>query len=193
MSTFAQITNDWMELSSGARFYLDAPDPATITVEVIAHHLAQVNRYGGAARRPYSVAEHAVLVARRLRALGYDAATCLAGLHHDDAEAFVGDVVRPIKRSLGGYAAIEARVQAACEVALGVAPGVAAAVDAADDWALSCEAAHLMPSGGAEWVSAGLYDGTGRLRPARRCSWRRARLRYLRMHRELTMHPGERT
>ncbi len=59
-----------------------------------------------------------------------------------------------------------------------------AAVQAADDWALSCEAWHLLPSRGVEWVSAGLWK-PGDAKPLLWCSWRRARRRYLRMHRTL--------
>ncbi len=188
MTTFAQITNDWIELASGRRLHFEQPDPAAISVEDIAHHLSQVNRYGGAPRRPYSVAEHAVLVAERLRSQGHDAATILAGLHHDDAEAFVGDIVRPIKRSLSGYSEIEDAVQAAVRTALDLTlVHDEAAVSAADDWALSCEAWHLLPSRGEEWCSAGIYSPDHDAgKPLWRCTWRRARRRYLRLHRVLT-------
>lgn len=52
-----------IETASGRYVDLLRPDPATITLADIAHHLAQANRYAGACRRPVSVAEHALLVA----------------------------------------------------------------------------------------------------------------------------------
>jgi uncharacterized protein len=147
-----------VETASGRYVDLSDPDPATILVEDIAHHLAQTNRYAGAARRPISVAEHALLVAGRLTACGAPRETVLHGLHHDDAEAFVGDVTRPLKAALVGYAEVEAAVTLAIQEALGLPDDPEPdRVKAADNWALSAEAYHLLPSGGRGWDIEGLY------------------------------------
>ncbi len=68
--------------------------PGDVTVEGIADKLAKINRYNGATEYPYSVAQHAVLVSRLL---DWDLDSAMMGLHHDDAEAFVGDWISPIK------------------------------------------------------------------------------------------------
>lgn len=149
-----------MEVASGAYVDLLNPDPATIRLEDIGHHLAQINRYTGATGRPMSVAEHTMLVADRLRWQGHTAATILRGLHHDDAEAFAGDVARPLKLALGStYSDIEERLEAAVAVALDLPPTPVdwPAIKAADDWALAAEAFHLLPSRGRGWFSDGLY------------------------------------
>ena len=82
----------WIQTAHGRTFDLANPRPEDIHVDDIAHHLAQINRFTGAARRPYNVAQHSCLVAQllppRLR---------LAGLLHDAAEAYTGDWSSPLK------------------------------------------------------------------------------------------------
>ncbi|HYI80034.1 MAG TPA: hypothetical protein VEW67_04165 [Thermoleophilaceae bacterium] len=146
-----------IETASGRYVDLTDPRPEAIDLADIAHGLAHICRYGGHARRFYSVAEHAVLVARRLADLGFPAAVQLAGLHHDDAEAYIGDVPRPLKMLLPDFREIERRVTVAIDERLRL-PGLDAdetcAVKEADDWALFVEARVLMPSRGEGWTNA---------------------------------------
>lgn len=88
-------------------------NPATMTpddvdIADIAHALSNICRYGGHASRFYSVAEHSVLVATRVHP-----ALRLAALLHDAAEAYVGDIPRPLKRlpQMAGWREIEAHVE----------------------------------------------------------------------------------
>jgi 5'-deoxynucleotidase YfbR-like HD superfamily hydrolase len=155
-----------IELASGRYLDLVNPDPAAITLDDIAHGLAHTCRYAGHTRRFYSVAEHAVLVAAKLRAEGQPLAVQMSGLHHDDAEAFIADIARPLKTLLQpAYDAISGRLDGAIGLALHVAlPALflgdeaATAVKDADNWALAAEAYHLLPSKGVGWWSHGLYD-----------------------------------
>jgi hypothetical protein len=151
-----------IELATGSYLNLSAPDPQDITLEAIAHGLSQVCRFAGQTWRFYSVAEHACLVAAKLEADGAPPHVVCAGLHHDDSEAFIGDVTRPLKALLPGYADLEVAVSRAIEEALWLDPltdvDECAQVKAADDWALSCEAYHLLPSRGSTWFCAGMYD-----------------------------------
>lgn len=82
--------------------YLDLlnPDPTLIHPGDIAHHTAMTVRYGGGVRRFYSVAEHAVLVADLLVWQDKPDEIVAAGLLHDAAEAYVGDVIAPLKYAL---------------------------------------------------------------------------------------------
>lgn len=156
-----------MEMASGVYFDLLNPSPSDVRLDDIAHHLAQINRYTGACRRPMSVAEHALLVADRLRSRGHGAATIMRGLHHDDPEAYAGDVGRPLKLALGTvYSEIEANIAAVIVDALAL-PGEydAQAVKDADDWALAAEAWHLLPSRGEGWFCWGHYDPTDHRNP----------------------------
>src|SRR5689334_25068051 len=81
-------------LQSGAWFDFAAPHDSPFTIEDIAHGLANICRYSGQCRRFYSVAEHALLVAET--AAGFE----LEALMHDAAEAFLGDITRPLKQML---------------------------------------------------------------------------------------------
>lgn len=78
-----------------------------VNVEEIAHSLALICRYGGHCRTFYSVAQHAVLVAKYLEEAGHPNEVVLQGLHHDDTEAYLGDVIRPLKMLLPNYQEIE--------------------------------------------------------------------------------------
>lgn len=88
------------------------PDPATINLTDIAHALSNVCRFGGHLPTFYSVAEHSLNVSAQLyRQYGvYQLA--MAGLLHDASEAYLGDVIRPLKNLLGdAYRDIERRME----------------------------------------------------------------------------------
>lgn len=67
----------------------------------IAHHLALINRFTGATSRPYSVAEHSLLVERIGQARGASSLTRLALLMHDAHEAYTNDLASPAKVAVG--------------------------------------------------------------------------------------------
>lgn len=144
-----------IELRSGQFLNLENPDPSDITLEDIAHGLSNICRYVGQAKHFYSVAEHAVLVAARLRDTGASIEVQMAGLHHDDAEAFLGDVSSPLKELLGyAYGGLEDHMLWTIVQALGISDRPylsiheAALIKAADLWALGAEASLLLPSRG---------------------------------------------
>lgn len=97
---------DWMQTSKGPFWPLD-PRPEEIHIEVIAGALSRICRFGGHTSAFYSVAQHSVLVSRHC-----DPADALVGLLHDAAEAYLGDLIRPLKRQpeFAAYEFREARV-----------------------------------------------------------------------------------
>lgn len=101
----------WMILSDGYECSLQFPTFGDITIERFAHSLAQINRFTGHAARPYSVAEHSLLVldiAERLMKL--DVHGQLAALMHDAHEAITNDISTPAKQEIGaGWRAFEAK------------------------------------------------------------------------------------
>lgn len=100
---------DWFVTAGGRRVYVLDPEPSDICIEDIAHALSNICRYGGHALQFYSVAQHSVLVSEIARELSrVDCALCaLLGLLHDAAEAYLGDVIRPLKAELARYKEIE--------------------------------------------------------------------------------------
>lgn len=145
------------ELSSGNYIDLMHPDPRTITLDDVSYGLSNICRFTGQTGPTfYSVAEHACLVAHRIGELGGTARQCLSGLHHDDAEALMGDFSRPMKKLLAGAVApIEKRVLVAALEAQGITDMVDMddpIVKDADNWALQREAFQLMPSSGEGWA-----------------------------------------
>lgn len=100
--------SDWFITSTGRRVHVLTPRPGDIDIEDIAHALAHVCRFGGHTLRFYSVAEHSILVSRLV-----PPECALQGLLHDASEAYLGDVIRPLKNQLRVYKDIEARWEAA--------------------------------------------------------------------------------
>lgn len=70
-------------------------------ISEIAHALAQINRFTGHCKRPYSVAEHSVLVSTIAAGEGASLDAQLAALLHDAHEAYTGDVSSPAKWAIG--------------------------------------------------------------------------------------------
>jgi hypothetical protein len=156
------VPSSAIELCSGAFLDLANPQAADITLADVARGLSRTCRFAGHTRVFYSVAEHARLVAAHLEARGASLEAQLCGLHHDDHEAFLGDVTRPLKAMLPEYRTISDRMQTAIEEALELPSAARLGVDrevaAADNWALAAEAFHLLPSRGRSWPIAHLYD-----------------------------------
>jgi uncharacterized protein len=99
-----------IRLRSGLYFDFIDPQQDQFTLEDIAGALSKICRFGGQIDRFYSVAEHCVHCAEQGRKDGLGLVTQQALLLHDAAEAFCGDVVKPLKIMLLEYENIERRV-----------------------------------------------------------------------------------
>ena len=98
------MAGPWMLTASGRDYVLGGPTVLlgnAPDLKDIAHHLAQINRYTGAASRPYSVAEHSLLVERIGEQRGNSPAVRLALLMHDAHEAYTNDMASPAKQAIG--------------------------------------------------------------------------------------------
>lgn len=155
------VNSAWIETASGRKFNFLSPDPDSIDIHDIAYALSNLCRYTGHCRSYYSVAEHSVYVASLL-----PDNLRLAGLLHDAAEAYLGDVNSPLKRLLPEYKEIEHGVEAAIAKKFGLEYPFPSGVKHADLQQLRTEAHHLLPSRGEEWEAWGtekLHIDNGRV------------------------------
>jgi hypothetical protein len=132
---------------TGRTLDLADPDPALICVADIAHHLSNVCRFSGGPARLYSVAEHACLV-HDLAVMTDGPWWAAAALFHDGHEAFLGDIVTPLKPLLGpAYHSLAQRMDAAIATALGLnaTDFTDPVIKAADAWAFIIEARQVAP------------------------------------------------
>lgn len=98
----------WFVTACGNRFWRDDPRPEDIHIDDIAHALAMLCRYSGQVRSFFSVAQHSCLVSQVVHPKA-----ALAGLLHDAAEAYLGDIISPVKKALTQFKAIEDRIMLA--------------------------------------------------------------------------------
>lgn len=103
-----QRAGDWMQTATGRQFWPLDPDPDDICIEDIAHALSNMCRYGGHTLSFYSVAQHSVIVSRHC-----PQSLRLTGLLHDASEAYIADIIRPVKPFLQNYKSIEIDVERA--------------------------------------------------------------------------------
>jgi hypothetical protein len=97
------MVNHWIVDATGADVSLRNPKPSEVSAQAIADSLAKINRFNGHTARPYSVAQHSLLVADLLqREYGItQPAPRLAALLHDAHEAYTGDLSTPAKACVG--------------------------------------------------------------------------------------------
>ena len=96
----------WMQTFTGKTIDLENPTPDGVDIIDIAHSLSMTCRFGGHSISFYSVAEHSLLVEK----LGSenpednsrtpDPKQTMALLLHDSAEAYIGDIITPLKTIL---------------------------------------------------------------------------------------------
>lgn len=97
--------NNEIQTATGGLIKLKKPRPQDINIQDIALALSRICRFGGHLRADldhYSVAQHSMLVADHCSPRNKAVA-----LLHDAAEAYLGDVISPLKKLLLGYKMLE--------------------------------------------------------------------------------------
>lgn len=97
---------DYMTTYTGVKFWPLDPRAEEVNLEDIAHALSRICRFNGHVRSHYSVAQHAFIVSHLVPKY-----FALEALHHDDAEAYLADLVRPVKKHIPKYMQYERELE----------------------------------------------------------------------------------
>lgn len=117
--------------------------PEDISLNEIALRLGRICRFDGRIDRFYSVAEHAVNLSRYFKEspeLSFEA------LHHDDHEAYIGDIITPLKRLMGQeFEVIDKHTSAVTREFFGLSPELDTKIKIADKCIATNEAQEMRP------------------------------------------------
>jgi len=133
-------TECWTQTYSGTKFYPMNIYGSKINIYDIAHALSNVCRFAGHCSQFYSVAQHSVIVSKVV-----SKENARWGLLHDAAEAYIGDIARPIKHIKGmtGYRKLEREILKVVADRFGLEPKIPNEVKEYDDLVLRNEAKVL--------------------------------------------------
>lgn len=132
-----------IETINGTYFDFTDPHKHDYPIEEIAHALSNLCRFTGHITSFYSVAQHSILVSRLL-----PDHLRLAGLLHDAAEAYLGDVSSPLKALIPAYKILEHEVEWAIDSKYGTRldPRDKGLIKLADTRLLVTERRDLLPA-----------------------------------------------
>jgi hypothetical protein len=137
---------DWMLTYTGVAFYPFDPRPDEIRLDDIAAGLSKICRFGGQTIRWYSVAEHCVHMAAHA-----PAGLQLDALMHDATEAYLGDMVRPIKVNMQRYQQIEWNLERAIAKRFGLKYPLPAEIKKLDNAIIGDERTQVMAAPPRPW------------------------------------------
>jgi hypothetical protein len=144
---------DYIETYTGRMFFPLAPKPEDVTVIDIGHHLSNQSRYSGATEWFYSTAQHCCLLYDFVeRQMGGSPLDCYQILHHDDAEAYLVDMPRPVKQHMPQFRVWDRAIQMAVRSALGIGDvPIPTWQDELDSRIIVDERAQVMSDSGNDW------------------------------------------
>ncbi|AUR88745.1 HD domain protein [Vibrio phage 2.117.O._10N.261.45.E9] len=130
-------------LSGGLVADLNKLKPEHLDLNVIAKGLSKLCRFGGHTDQFYSVAQHSIIVSKLV-----PPSLAFAALMHDASEAYVQDLVTPIKRQLPDYEDLELMVMSQLAAYYDIADHIDhPEVKRADKHAQAIEMHSLFPEG----------------------------------------------
>lgn len=119
LDAFGCLSNA-IKVASGHYVDLLNPEPESIDIKSIAAALSKVCRFGGHSPRFYSVAEHCIHATVLATKSEFTGDALRAVFLHDAAEAYIGDMVKPLKVMIPAYEEFERRIEGAIQVAFDV-------------------------------------------------------------------------
>lgn len=99
-----------MNTYTGKKFDPLQMKPEDVDLVDIAHALSLLCRGGGHIDHFYTVALHSINCANEAKARGWERKLILACLLHDASEAYIADIIRPVKPYLTNYLEIEDQI-----------------------------------------------------------------------------------
>ena len=99
-----------MNTYTGKRFDPIQMTPEDVSLRDIAHALSLLCRGGGHMKYFYTVGLHSLNCAREAASRGWSDRLVLACLLHDASEAYLSDIIRPVKVHLSNYLEIEEQI-----------------------------------------------------------------------------------
>ena len=99
-----------MNTYTGKRFEPLKMTPEDVSLRDIAHALSLLCRGGGHIKYFYTVGLHSLNCAREAASRGWSDRLVLACLLHDASEAYLSDIIRPVKVHLSNYLEIEEQI-----------------------------------------------------------------------------------
>lgn len=161
--------NNTIKVAAGHYVDLVNPDPSTIDIVSIASALSKICRFGGHCPIFYSVAEHCVHAARMAEDDGCSWDSTRAVLMHDAAEAYLGDMVKPLKVTLPQFGEAERRIENAIATAFGLDFQIFEEfIKRYDRIMLKTEKMEMWPEDQEKWVGFGDVEA----RPIRIMFWK---------------------
>ena len=91
----------WIQTYTGEKFNFSNPTSAMIHLIDIAEALSKIVRFTGHTKEPYTVAQHSYYVMKEVKRMGGGIEEQLWALLHDATEAYIGDINRPLKFTIG--------------------------------------------------------------------------------------------
>lgn len=131
---------------SGMPLSLTYPSWRLIDDQDIARALSRICRFGGHTRQFYSVAQHCVLASQLV-----PEEDALTALLHDAPEAYIGDMVTPLKSLMPAFKQVEQRIWTAIAERFGIDPVMPASVKQVDLQLLATERRDLLPESSQLW------------------------------------------
>lgn len=170
--------DNWFQTSTGKIFPLPDFTPADFSIEDIAHSLSLQCRFNGHCLMFFSVAQHSVIVSEVV-----PPEHAMWGLLHDASEAYLSDILSPIKVLMPEYKTWEKRVMEAVCIRFGLPKEQPSCIRTADLVSLATEKRDLLPPEAQMWQSLdGIEPTKKKIEP---WPWAQAEQRFLDRFKEL--------
>jgi len=153
------ISGPTIKVASGKYVNVAFIGPDDIDIESIAQSLAMTTRFRGHIPRFYSVAEHSLHCMWTANRFGVPRTALLAILMHDAAEAYIGDLPKPLKQLVPDFVALENQIHRAIGAKYGIDFELHhATVKRFDNMLLKAERMAFWPDDHSEWEGLGSIE-----------------------------------